>query len=216
MSFDVNRLRRADWIVGVGAVALFIFMFFFKWFGGSVSGTTPIGGISTGSSTTGWDTFTNSRWLWLLTIIVALGAVVLVAGQRELDLPAKPGAIVATLGGLSSLFILYRIIHHPHGSASFGGVHASYGIKIGIWLGLIAALAITYGGYLQMQEEDASPYEAPEQAAGVSAPTSPPPPPAAFPPAATSPAPTPSPPAEAPSTTPPIPSPGSGTGDPAA
>ena len=210
MSFDVNRLRRADWIVGGGAVALFIFMFFFKWYGGSVSGTTPIGGISSSGSATGWDTFTSSRWLWLLTIIVALGAVVLVADQRKLDLPVKPGAIVATLGGLSSLFILYRIVHHPHGSASFAGVHASYGIKIGIWLGLIAALAIAYGGYLQMQEEDASSYEAPGQAAGVSAPTPPPPPPAATP------ATTPSPPAEAAATTPPIPPPGSGAGGPGA
>ena len=38
------------------------------------------------------------------------------------------------------------------------GVHfsSSYGIKIGIWLGLIAAAALTYGGYLAMREEGAS------------------------------------------------------------
>ena len=33
MSFDISRLRRADQIVGGSAIALFIFMFFFKWYG---------------------------------------------------------------------------------------------------------------------------------------------------------------------------------------
>ena len=40
---------------------------------------------------------------------------------------------------------------------SFGGFHASYGIKLGIWLGLIAALAIAAGGYLQLRAEDDPP-----------------------------------------------------------
>ncbi|HZL48185.1 MAG TPA: hypothetical protein VFC30_04135, partial [Solirubrobacteraceae bacterium] len=158
MSFDMNRLRRADQIVGGGAIALFIFLFFFKWYGGSAS--SSVGGINLGSSLNGWHTFTNSRWIWLITIIVALGAVALRAGQRELSLPVQPGAIIAGLGALSSLLIFYRIVHHPSGGSS-GGVGLehfsySYGIKIGIWLGLIAALAITYGGYLEMQAEGSS------------------------------------------------------------
>jgi hypothetical protein len=167
MSFDISRLRRADWTVGGGAVALFIFLFFFKWFGGSVSGTLPVGGLSTGSSTTGWDTFTNSRWIWLITIVVALGSVVFVAGQRKLDIPVQPSVIVAGLGALTTALIIYRIVKHPSASASYGSFHASYGIKIGIWLGLIAAAAITYGGYLQMQEEGTSLSDVREQASGA-------------------------------------------------
>ena len=156
MSFDISRLRRADQIIAGGAIALFIFLFFFKWYGVSTNATT-IAGVNVGGnfSRTGWETFTNSRWIWLLTIIVALGAVALVAGQRKLELAVPPGAIVAGLGALSTLLILYRIVHHPTASASFGNFHASAGIKIGIWLGLIAAGTITYGGYLAMQAEDA-------------------------------------------------------------
>jgi hypothetical protein len=162
MNFDVNRLRRADWVVAGGAIALFIFMFFFKWYGGSLKGAV---GVSISSSATGWDTFTNSRWLWLLTIIVAVGAVVLAAGQRELNSPVQLSVIVAGLGALSTLLILYRIIHHPSGGGgSFGGVSYSYGIKFGIWLGLIAAAAITYGGYLSMQAEGTSLSDVREQA----------------------------------------------------
>jgi len=199
MSFDISRLRRADQIVAGGAIALFIFLFFFKWYGGSAS--TSIGGVSLGSSLNGWHSFTNSRWIWLITIIVALGSVVLVAGQRKLEIPVQPSVIVAGLGALSSIFILYRIVHHPSGGAS-GGVGIthfsySYGIKIGIWLGLISALAITYGGYLQMKADGTSLSDVREQASsafsGVTAPagggsspgsegSAPAPPPSAAPP----------------------------------
>jgi hypothetical protein len=154
MSFDVSRLRRADQLVGAGAVALFIFMFFFKWFGGSVSGTLPAGGVgSLATSATGWQTFTNSRWVWLITIVVAVASLVMVAGQSRLDGPVQPSVVVTWLGSLSSLLIFYRIIHHPSANTTVGNLHASYGIKFGIWLGFIAALAITYGGYLQMQAD---------------------------------------------------------------
>ncbi|HMH47620.1 MAG TPA: hypothetical protein VK538_07885 [Solirubrobacteraceae bacterium] len=168
MSFDISRLRRAERIVGGGAIALFIFMFFFKWFGGSVSGALPGGNVSgASSSSTGWDTFTNSRWVWLITIIVSLGAVIAVAAARRIESPVQPSVVVTALGALSAVLIFYRIVHHPSGSVSFGGVHASYGIKIGIWLGLIAALAITYGGYLMMQAEGTSLADVRERAGGA-------------------------------------------------
>jgi hypothetical protein len=88
---------------------------------------------------------------------VALGAVLQRARGRELSLPVQPGAIVAGLGALSTLLILYRIVHHPSGNGSEGTgpnhVSYSYGIEIGIWLALLAAATITYGGYLAMQAE---------------------------------------------------------------
>jgi hypothetical protein len=166
MNFDISRLRRADQIVGGGAIALFVFMFFLKWFGGGVSGSLPGGNISGASTSyTGWQTFTNSRWIWLLTIVVALAAVIARGVGRRLEIPVQPSAIVAGLGAISSLLILYRILHHPSASASYGSIHASYGIKLGIWLGLIAALAITAGGYLLMQAEGTSLADVREQAA---------------------------------------------------
>ncbi|HEV7584416.1 MAG TPA: hypothetical protein VGO14_01425 [Solirubrobacteraceae bacterium] len=150
MDFDIGRLRRAEQLIGGGAVALFVFLFFFKWYGVSTN-LTSISGVNINVSRTGWETFTNSRWIWLLTIIVALAAVALVAMRRTIELPVSPGAVVTGLGALSTLFILYRIVHHPTASASVGSFHASAGIKLGIWLGLLAAVAITYGGLLSMQ-----------------------------------------------------------------
>lgn len=96
MNFDLTRLRRSDQIIGGGAIALFIFMFFFKWYG--ISSNVPsVAGFNINVSKSGWDTFTNSRWVWLITIIVALAAVVLAAMQRKLELPVPASAIVAAL-----------------------------------------------------------------------------------------------------------------------
>jgi len=207
MNFDISRLRRADQFIGGGAIALFIFMFFFKWYG--VSSSSSIGGAGFSSSANGWHTFTNSRWIWLITIIVALVAVAVAAGHLKLESPVQPGVVVAALGALSTALILYRILDHPSagGSGTIGGVHysASAGIKIGIWLGLIAAALITYGGYLAMQHEGTSLSDVREQAssafsgiagtpgggsspsADTAAPVAPPIPPPAAPPGAESP-----------------------------
>jgi hypothetical protein len=151
MNFDVTRLRRADRIVGVSAIAFLIVLFGFKWFGFS-SNIHYLGG----DSLNGWHSFTNSRWIWLITILAGLGSIALVGMNRTLRGPLQPGVIVAGLGALSVLLILYRIVHHPAASASIGALHFSWGIKLGIWLGLIAAAALTYGAYRQMRAEGTS------------------------------------------------------------
>jgi hypothetical protein len=167
MNFDVSRLRRPDQIIGGSAIAFFIFLFFFHWFGGSSH--TPLGSTSGGEN--GWHTFSNSRWIWLITIIVALVAVAVASGALSLNSPVQLSVLVTGLAALSTLLILYRIIHHPHAaeSGSIGGIHysASYGIKIGIWLGLIASAALTYGGYLAMQSEGTSLSDVRDQASGA-------------------------------------------------
>jgi ABC-type Co2+ transport system permease subunit len=129
-------------------------MFLFNWYGGSVTGL-PIGAHLVGAtvSTTGWQTFTVSRWVWLLTIVVALGSVVMLSRGYKDDGPLPLRALVAALGTLASALIVIRILHHPGPSVSGASVHISYGIKAGIWLGLVAALAIALGGYVQMLPE---------------------------------------------------------------
>ncbi len=170
MNFDFSRLRRSDRIISCSAILFFIFLFFFKWLGYS-SNVPTIAGVNIGGSSSysynGWHSFTNSRWIWIITIIVALGAVAIAAGALKFESPVQPGVLVACLGFLSTLAILYRIIHHPSVSVNTGGFHASFGIKIGIWLGLIAALGVTYGGYLGMQDEGTSLADVREQASGA-------------------------------------------------
>jgi hypothetical protein len=166
MGLDVSRLRRSDRIIGGSAIAFLVFLFIFKWYGGSAS--SSVNGVDFSASANGWHTFTNSRWIWIITIVVALASVAISAGMFDFKSPVSLGAIVAGLGALSTILILYRIVHHPSGgaSSSFGAVHVaySYGIKVGIWLGLIAAVGVTYGGYLGMRDEGTSLADVREQA----------------------------------------------------
>ncbi len=153
MGFELGRLRRAHWVMGGGAVALFIFMLL-PWYGSSASSNSPVRGLQVaGTSTSGWETFTVQRWLWLLTIAGTLTVVAAVALGRRLELPFRQSAIASALGGLTTVCIFYRIIHHPAGAGGVPGFGFSYGIKYGIWLGLLAAIAIAVGGYLGLREE---------------------------------------------------------------
>jgi hypothetical protein len=150
-----ERLRRCDRIVAAGAILLFVFLFFFDWYGTTT--TSSLAEIKVVEAHSGWETFTSSRWIWLVTIIVALLAVAVAAGAIKSQGKMPLGTIVASLGGLSTLLILYRILHHPSPSLNSTVFGASFvtsaGIKLGIWLGLCAAVATTYGGYLMMREE---------------------------------------------------------------
>jgi hypothetical protein len=172
MSIAVRRLRLGGWLVLAGAIALFVFIFFFDWFGGTVSGL-PAGVHISGANiaTSGWHTFTSSRWIWLATILGALALSLATAGDYSLDSPLPPALLIAGLGALSSALIVYRIAHHPSATLTSGQLHASYGLRSGIWLGLLAAVSITAGGCLQAKapppaptEPDAAEPRTPEQA----------------------------------------------------
>ena len=156
MNFDMSRLRRADKIIGGSAIAFFIFLFFFHWYGVTASA----GAIQLSAGGTGWQVFTNSRWIWLITIVVALLAVAIRSGALQVESPVQLSVVVTVLGGVSTLLILYRIFKHP--TLDVPGAHA--GIKLGIWLGLISAGALTYGGYEAMRVEGTSLGDAREQA----------------------------------------------------
>ena len=158
MRLDADRGRLPERLEAGGGVALFVFLFFLHWYGGSITGLLPGSHIDGGTiEATGWEAFTSSRWIWLGTIVFALGGALAGAVAYRLEGPVQIGAIVLGLGALSSVLIVYRIVYHPGANASGHGIHISYGIKFGIWLGLLAALAITLGGYMQMRAERGAP-----------------------------------------------------------
>ena len=78
------------------------------------------------------------------------------ANAQSVNLPVAGSALVAGLGILCVLLILYRIIDPPGEGDIPDGFDISIAREIGVFLGLIAAVGIAYGGYLGMQEEGTS------------------------------------------------------------
>jgi hypothetical protein len=155
VTFDASRLRRGEIVAAVGAILLFVFMFFFKWYGvelpDGVSETADAFGIDLGAaSVTGWDAHEILRWLMLLTIIAALTLGFLTATQRTVALPVTMAVIVTALASLLTVLLAYRVlINEP-------GPNEPIDLKLGAWLGLLASAAIAYGGYLSMRDEGTS------------------------------------------------------------
>jgi uncharacterized membrane protein YhaH (DUF805 family) len=186
---DVDRLNTGEKIAGLSAVLLFIFMFF-DWFTVDISGGEGLFSVSVGGSA--WDALDVIPIILMIAIIAALALAVIRLTDALFEPPVSMSAIVAVLGGISVLLILYRIISPPS-AGDVPGVDVNP--ALGIFLGLLAAIGIAYGGYRAMQEEGTSFGEIGDQfsnrggpGAGSGGPTQPPssttPPPPPPPPSA--------------------------------
>jgi hypothetical protein len=148
---DLDKLSQGEKIAGVSSIVLFIFMFF-DWFTVEVSGGNGVFSATASAGGSAWDALNWIPIVLVVTIIVALG----VAALRLLDSPYEPpvsgNAIVAILGAISFLLILYRIIDPP-GAGSVPGLSIDVSPAFGIFVSLVAAAGIAYGGYKAMQEE---------------------------------------------------------------
>jgi hypothetical protein len=151
---DVDKLNTGEKIAGVSAVLLFIFMFF-TWFGVEVSGSGGFSGTVPGAGGSAWDALDFIPIVLVVTIVVALVNVFLRLSDSDYEPPVSMNVAVAILGGLSTLLVLFRIIDPP-GFGSFGGVSVDATLELGIFLGLLTAAGIAYGGYRGMQEEGIS------------------------------------------------------------
>lgn len=135
---DVNRLRLGEMVAAAGAAVLFLVMFL-DWYG--VEGTSV--------AANAWQVFSWVDLYLFLTVVVALSLAILTMGQRTVALPLSASVLVTAMGAVATLLILYRIVDQP-------GPNELISVQIGAYLGLLAAVAITVGGYLSMREEDAS------------------------------------------------------------
>ena len=142
---DTSRISFGEMIAGVSAIALFVFMLL-PWYGVSAS----FGGVGVSESASAWEAFSLIDVLLFLVLAAAIGLVIARAANAVPDLPQPPGLIIAAAGAFAVLLILFRLIIIPDGNVDVDGVDFSR--KIGIFLGLIAAAGITFGGWTAMNE----------------------------------------------------------------
>ncbi len=176
---DVDKLNTGEKIAGVSAVLLFIFMFF-DWFGVEISGEGGTVSFGSGAGGNAWDALDFIPIVLVIAIVVALVNVFLRLSDSEYEPPVSMNVAVAVLGGISTLLVLFRIIDPP-GFGTFGGVSVDATLEFGIFLGLIAAAGIAYGGYRGMQEEGTTFSGTADKLSG-GGPGNPPPPPSSTPP----------------------------------
>jgi len=146
---DLDRLSTGEKIAAASGVLLFVFTFL-DWFKVDL----PPGVFSDGGANA-WDALSLIPIVLLLAIVAAVAVAVVRLTDALFEPPISMNAVVAVLGGLSVLLILYRIVNPP-GEDGVAATGVDVGPALGIFLGLIAAAGIAYGGYRAMQEEGLS------------------------------------------------------------
>ena len=153
------RIRWPERLVGLSAAVLLIAMVGLSWF------TLPpraSGGVGpkyyvVGNSVDGWNGLSHAHWLLLVTILAAFGLVLVQAARPAPPIPVTFSLVVMVLGGLSTIWLLVRVVLDPPAGRNFGG-----------WLGLISAAVLTWAGYESVRVEGIAPQDTPQDIPTVS------------------------------------------------
>jgi TRAP-type uncharacterized transport system fused permease subunit len=146
---DTTRLSQGDMIAGAGGVGLFIFLFL-GWF----------------DEFSAWELFDLTDILLALMAVVVIALVASRATGNDINVPGGRETMIALLGFGATMIVLTWV---------FEGEERG----IGLWLSLVAALAILYGGWQTLRGGPAAHRTTTTPAQTTTTPGAPPPPPAA-------------------------------------
>ncbi len=137
MDLKLERLNQGEKVAAGAALALFACMFL-SWFNfGFVTWTA-------------WEALHFIAPLLAITIFTTLGCAFATLSDHSLgDLPS--GLLVFVFGCCAALLILFRLIDPV--SLGGEGVATSASVEAGAFLGLLAAIGIAVGGYMQTNGE---------------------------------------------------------------
>jgi hypothetical protein len=143
------RIRVGALVSATSALALLVIMFATEWYG--VAGVPDPSAVRPAVSTAenAWHGLTVTRWVLLATIVASVGAVVLHASQRQHGNKTDTSLVVAALGGLSAILLVYRVL------IVLPAPTRVIDQKLGAFLGLLCALGIAWGGYEAIREQRA-------------------------------------------------------------
>jgi hypothetical protein len=140
-----SRMSQGQLIAGIGAVVLLVAMFL-PWIGVSgpsiPAGITLPSGVDTSTTDNIWKGPTLDIYL-LITVIVAALPVLLALTDSSEEF-SFVSAATFLLGAVAVILIAaWLTVDFPDGAER----------KYGAFIGLVAAIAIAYGGFRAMQEE---------------------------------------------------------------
>jgi hypothetical protein len=138
-----ERPGNGETIAGVAGLILILSMFIFAWFG--LEGFTA-------------DAFDAlDDWVNILLVFTAFAGMALALFGSEVSrADAAPlSAVALALGVVSAVVVLIHIIAPP------GVGNVDLDPEFGVFVGLLASIAVAAGGYLSLQEEGAAPFGGP-------------------------------------------------------
>ena len=142
-----SKLGVGEIVAGISGLALFVFMFL-PWYGVDSVGGFEVGGVDANA----WEAFSFIDILLFLVAVVVVGLVIVQMAESTPDLPAPPAQIIMIAGVVALVLIVFRLLFTPDLDSSAIDIDVDLGRKIGVFLGLIAAAGIAYGGWRATQE----------------------------------------------------------------
>lgn len=147
----LRRVRVGERIAAISALAL-LASTFMEWFEAELPSNSALILVNFFARGNAWQSLGAVPWLLLIVALVALGPVVLALRGSSWKPTIPVSAIVAVVGGLATLLVLFRMVFPP----DYGAVdHISVvtNVLFGAWLALAAAVGVAYGGYRAMGDE---------------------------------------------------------------
>ncbi|MDX6496044.1 MAG: hypothetical protein QOE17_2030 [Gaiellales bacterium] len=120
---------------------------FLDWY--KATGSVKVGNISVSGSASesGWHSGALAKLVALLAL-VALAVWVIELFVPHVTLPFPAWMIAGGAGALALLFVLIKFIDKPDSGVSAISVGTAYGL----WIALLASIAVVVGAYLRMTE----------------------------------------------------------------
>jgi hypothetical protein len=177
MNIAGKKLSNGDIAVGAGLIVGLIALFL-PWYGYTYSGGGILG-ISGSGSVGGLNYWTG--WFFFLAVLVGLALIIMRTFAPTVAIPALPlndAVTYMVVGGVMVVMaLLWLVLGAP---ASYSEVGFSAGVSFGLFVGLIAGIAVVAGGFLKRADPQPAtkPFSA-YQSQSTPPPSAPPPPPPA-------------------------------------
>jgi hypothetical protein len=155
---DLSKLKMTDWLVG-GGTLVFLISMFLPWYEAEVEGFGS-------GSVNGFD-YALFGWIPLLLLLAAAAALVLPKLADGVKVPERIGPLPRTqaaliAAALAAVLVLLRIVIKDDGDVpSILDDQVDISRGIGLFLGFLAAAAVTAGAFLKYQGKEDGPSSSP-------------------------------------------------------
>jgi hypothetical protein len=129
-------------LAGGGGALLFVTLFL-PWFGKVSPFCVPLQGHSCGHDFDAWKVFDFTDVVLLAAALCGLAMAVLAGSSSKTDTQITSACLTVPIGLLATVLVFYRVFE-PVGKLD---------PRFGLFLGLAACMAITYGSWLAVRNE---------------------------------------------------------------